>query len=308
MPCELLYCPERGKMGFEDYFTLKGKVALVTGAATVPRVPFADVLAELGASEELVEAARAWARRNGATNLGVAFAEAMAEAGADVAICDLDAEGLKETAQRVRNVGSECLAIPCDVSDEEQAARTVEEVVRHFGRLDVLINNAGIADPKVSGAPRMLHEYETDWWNRVLAVDLQGVFYFTKEALKQMVRQRGGKVINVASIWGLAGSSSIMPVPAYCTAKGALINLTRELALEYAPFGINVNVICPGFFVSRIGGCDDPSFVGTVLKFIPMGRFGYPDELKGLAIFLASDASNYITGQAIAIDGGILAK
>jgi NAD(P)-dependent dehydrogenase (short-subunit alcohol dehydrogenase family) len=238
----------------------------------------------------------------------VAFAEAMAEAGAHVAICDIDDEGLKETAERIRRIGAECLALHCDVSDEGEAARTVKEVVRHFGHLDVLINNAGIADPKLSGSPKMLHEYKTEWWDRVLAVDLQGVFYFTREALKEMVPRRRGKIINVASVWGLAGSSSIMPIPAYCTAKGALINLTRELALEYAPFGINVNVICPGFFVSRIGGCDDPSFVGTVMRFVPMGRFGYPEELKALAIFLASDGSNYMTGQAIAIDGGILAK
>lgn len=292
----------------EKYFSLKGRIALVTGAASVSRVSFAEVLAQAEAPKELVISAERWIKEEGATNLGVAFAEAMAEAGADVVICDINSEGLKETAKRIERLGRRCLSIECDVSKEKEVKETVKKALDHFGKIDILINNAGIADPKLSGVPKMLHEYETDWWDGVLACDLQGVFFFSREVLRIMVKQKGGKIINVASIWGLAGSSSIMPVPAYCAAKGALVNLTRELALEYAPFGINVNAICPGFFVSRIGGCDDPNFVKTVMNFIPMGRLAYPDELKGLAIFLASDASNYITGQTIVIDGGILAK
>ncbi|MEO0278819.1 MAG: SDR family oxidoreductase [candidate division WOR-3 bacterium] len=105
----------------------------------------------------------------------------------------------------------------------------------------------------------------------------------------------------------MAGSSSIMPIPAYYTAKGAIVNFTRELALEYAPFGICVNAVCPGFFVTRIGGCDNPEFVAGVLKHIPLKRFDFPDELKGL-IILASDSFNYPTGQTIVIDGGFLAQ
>jgi len=295
-------------MGIERYFNLEGKVAFVTGAASVPRIPFAEVLEKVGASTDLIMAAKMWAEKNGATNLGVAFAEAMAEAGADVVICDINAQGLEETVKRIREIGKRCLSIVCDVSNEEEVGKAIQTIIDHYGRLDILINNAGIADPKLSGTPALLHEYKTEWWNGVLAVDLHGVFYVTREALKIMIKQRSGKIINIASIWGLVGSSSIMPIPAYCAAKGALVNLTRELALEYASFGITVNTICPGFFVTQIGGYDDPNFVDTVMKFVPLGRLAYPDELKGLAIFLASDASNYITGQTIVIDGGILAK
>jgi NAD(P)-dependent dehydrogenase (short-subunit alcohol dehydrogenase family) len=144
----------------------------------------------------------------------------------------------------------------------------------------------------------------------VLAVDLQGVFFCTREALKVMVRQKSGKIINIASIFGLTGSAHLFPVPAYNTAKGAVVNLTRELALEYASLGININAICPGFFVTNIGGGNSytPEFDRLVSAFTPMGRQARPEELKGAAIFLASAASNYMSGQTLVVDGGIVAK
>ncbi|MEM4450629.1 MAG: SDR family oxidoreductase [Nitrososphaerota archaeon] len=292
----------------EKYFSLEGKVALVTGAASVEKVPFSEVLRKLGVSEELIKMAEQWQSKDSSTNLGVACAEALAEAGAAVAICDIDEKGLQATKLRLEKLGCKCLALVCDVSDEVQVKGLIEKIISEFGRIDILINNAGIADPKVTGRPMKVHEFKTEWWNRVLAVDLNGVFFCTREAIRVMVEQRYGKIINIASIWGLTGSSSIMPIPAYCTAKGAIVNFTRELALEYAPFGICVNAVCPGFFVTRIGGCDDPEFVAEVLKHIPLKRFGFPDELKGLIIFLASDSSNYLTGQTIVIDGGFLAQ
>ena len=156
----------------------------------------------------------------------------------------------------------------------------------------------------------MVHEYPTDQWNQVLAVDLQGVFYCSREALKVMVKQKSGKIINIASIWGLFGSSSIMPIPAYNAAKGAVVNLTREMGLEYAALGINVNAICPGFYLTRLAGgaYDNPEFVNAVTAFTPIGRVADPDELKGTAIFLASAASDYICGQMLVADGGVTAK
>ncbi len=259
-------------MSYPKPFNLDGRIALVTGAA------------------------------NG---LGVAFAEAMAEAGAAVVCADIDGEGLKKTTKRIGEIGRKALPLICDVSEEEEVKRMMKDTLEAFGRLDILFNNAGIAEEM----PKPLHEYTTEEWNRILAVDLQGVFFCARESLKIMVKQKSGKIINIASIYGLAGSSSIMPIPAYAAAKGAVVNLTRELGLEYAPFGINVNAICPGFYRTHLGGgSDDPDFVKAVKEFVPMGKMAEPEDLKGTAIYLASSASDYMCGQMIVTDGGILAK
>lgn len=254
-------------------FELDGKVAVVTGAAT---------------------------------GLGAAFAEAMAEAGADVACADIDAKGMKKTVAKIKKRGRKSIAVLCDVSKEDNCVRLIEKTVETFGRLDILINNAGI----VEGEPKPVHECTTEAWNSVLAVDLNGVFYCTREALKIMVKQKSGKIINIASIFGLTGSGHLFPVPVYNTAKGAVVNLTRELGIEYAPLGINVNAICPGFFITNIGGGKSytPEFDEMVSAFIPMGRQAQPEELKGAAIFLASAASNYMCGQTLVVDGGCTAK
>ncbi|HDM75337.1 MAG TPA: SDR family NAD(P)-dependent oxidoreductase, partial [Deltaproteobacteria bacterium] len=261
-------------MGIERYFDLSGKVALVTGAASVPKVSYEKVLSQIGAPSNLIEAAREWERESTATNLGSAFAEAMAEAGADIVICDKNVEGLRETEEKIIKMGRKCLSLICDVTDEIQVSKMIQDIVNHYGHLDILINNAGIA-----GVAKMIHEYSTEEWNEVIAVNLQGVFYCCREALKVMVQQKSGKIINIASIWGLAGSSSIIAIPAYCAAKGAVANLTRELGLEYATYGINVNAICPGFFISGIANraYENPDFVKAVLGFIPMGKLAFPE-------------------------------
>jgi NAD(P)-dependent dehydrogenase (short-subunit alcohol dehydrogenase family) len=263
-----------GNVKYPEMFDLSGKVALITGAAG---------------------------------GLGLAFAEAMAEAGADVAGGDIDVDGLKKTVDKVEKLGRKAFVVKCDVTKEDDVVSMVKETVARFGRLDILFNNAGISD-NTNDVPKPLHEYSTEWWNRVIAVDLQGVFYCAREALRVMVRQKSGKIINVASTWGLTGSSGVIPVPAYCSAKGAVVNLTRELGLEYAPYGINVNALCPGFYVTNLGGYDDPEFMKTILAYIPMGRVAQPEELKAAAIFLASAASDYMCGQTIVTDGGVAAK
>jgi NAD(P)-dependent dehydrogenase (short-subunit alcohol dehydrogenase family) len=176
-------------------FDLSGKVAVITGAAS---------------------------------GLGVAFSEAMAEAGADVVCSDVDMKGLAFTVEKVKKIRRKVIAVACDVSKEEEVTNMIKKTVETFGRLDILFNNAGVAD----AVPTLLHEYPTEEWNRVLSIDLQGVFYCSREALKVMVKQKSGKIINIASIWGLFGSSSIMPIPAYNTAKGAVVNLTREVGLD----------------------------------------------------------------------------
>jgi NAD(P)-dependent dehydrogenase (short-subunit alcohol dehydrogenase family) len=261
-------------MKYPEMFDLEGKIALVTGAAS---------------------------------GLGVAFALAMAEAGAHVACADINVDGLAATVAAVERLGRKALAIECDVTKEEEVVAMVRKTADAFGRLDIFFNNAGISD-NTNDVPKLLHEYSTEWWDRVIAVDLQGAFYCAREVLKVMVQQRSGKIINVASIWGLSGSSAVIPAPAYCSAKGAMVNLTRELGLEYAPFGINVNALCPGFYVTKLGGYHDPEFMKTIRAWIPMGREAQPEELKGAAVFLASSASDYMCGQTIVTDGGVSAK
>jgi NAD(P)-dependent dehydrogenase (short-subunit alcohol dehydrogenase family) len=145
----------------------------------------------------------------------------------------------------------------------------------------------------------------------LIDIDLSGAFFCAREVLKVMVPRRTGKIINIASVWGVTGSSSTWPNPAYNAAQGGLVNLTREMGLCYAPYGINVNAICPGFIKTYIGGKDAArraDFLETTSKWIPMGRIGTPAELKGLAILLASDASSYMCGDLIMVDGGIVAK
>ena len=258
-------------MSFPAPFDLSGKVALVTGAAS---------------------------------GLGAVFCESMAEAGADVVCADIDSAGLAATVERVGSFGRRGLAVTCDVTDELAVEAMVEKTVASFGKLDIIFNNAGIADKE----PLLLHEYPTENWRSVLAVDLDGVFFCCREALKVMLPQKSGKVINVASMWGLTGGSSIFPVPAYNAAKGAVVNLTRELGLQYAPHGIQVNAICPGFFRTALGPYDDPDFAAKITAYTPAGRIAEASEIKGTAIYLASAASDFLSGSLIVADGGCLAK
>ena len=256
-----------------DLFRLDGKVALVTGAGS---------------------------------GLGRQFCEVLAEAGADVACADIDEEPARATAAAVGNLGRHGIAIGCDVTAEAQVQAMVTRTVEVLGRLDILFNNAGIADPQAL----LLHEYPTANWRAVLDVDLDGVFFCAREALKVMAAQQSGKIINIASIWGLAGSSSLFPALAYNAAKGAVINLTRELGLQYASQGIQVNALCPGFYQTNLsrGAIDDPQARAAVSAFIPMNRIAEAAEIKGPALFLASAASDYMTGQTLVVDGGCLAK
>jgi NAD(P)-dependent dehydrogenase (short-subunit alcohol dehydrogenase family) len=258
--------------GLERIFSLQGRIAVVTGAAG---------------------------------GLGAAICEAMAEAGADVVCADVNLEGAEATAARVRDIGRDALPLRCDVSRANDVRKMVAHAVTHFGTLDILFNNAGI-----SHRPAPVHQFSQSEWRRVIAIDLDGVFYCSREALKIMVQKKSGKIINIASIWGLAGSSGIKPLPAYSAAKGGVVNLTREMALEYAPLGINVNAICPGFFVTGLGrgAYGNPDFVSSLTAVTPAGRVARPDELKGAAIFLASGASDYLCGHMLVADGGVLAQ
>jgi NAD(P)-dependent dehydrogenase (short-subunit alcohol dehydrogenase family) len=236
--------------------------------------------------------------------LGAELAAVMAEAGADVVCSDIDLASAEVTLGAVELIGRKGLAVRCDVTVHHEVVAMVDAAVRQFGRLDVLFNNAGIADP----SPAPVHEFDLEGWHRVLDVDLNGVFYCAREALRVMVAQGSGKIINIASMWGLAGGSSVFPVPAYNAAKGAVVNLTRELGLEYATRGIQINALCPGFYRTKLGAYDDPGFLAAVTNFTPMGRVAEAREIRGPALFLASPASDYMTGQTLVVDGGCMAK
>lgn len=236
--------------------------------------------------------------------LGSACAEAMAEAGADVVLVDIDPVGLGKTAAAIEALGRRALPVECDIADETAVDAMVARAITTFGSIEILVNNAGIGDPE----PLPIHQYPTDKWNKVVSINLNGQFFCARAVLKHMVPAKRGKIINIASMWGLAGPSSIFPLPAYAATKGAIVNLTREMALQYAPLGITVNAICPGFYRTKLGPFDDPEFVKVVTDFTPMGRIAEPHEIKGTAIYLASAASDFVTGLMLVTDGGCLAK
>lgn len=256
--------------GLDRHFSLTGQVAMVTGAAS---------------------------------GLGAEIAVAMAEAGAEVACLDLDAAGLARTADAVREAGREALTRTCDVTAEAEVAAAVAAAVSRFGRLDVLFNNAGVVDRPLGP----LHESTTETWRAVLDVNLDGVYFCAREALKVMVGQGSGKVVNIASMWGLAGAANVVPLAAYTAAKGAVVNLTRELGLQYAEAGIQVNALCPGFFATKLGKDLDFDLEERRIAYTPMRRVAAAAEIRGPAIFLASAASDYMTGQTLVVDGGCLA-
>lgn len=259
-------------MTSRQLFSLAGKVAVVTGAGS---------------------------------GLGRAISEALFDAGAKVVCADTNATTLDQTVARLKNAKEKVATVTCDVTKPKQVAKMIATAQQRFKRLDILVNNAGISQKQ----PARVHEMALADWNRVLAVNLQGVFNCSREALRIMVEQKSGKIINIASIWGIVGSSSIKPLPAYNASKGAVVNLTREMGLEYAPLGINVNAICPGFFSTRLanGAYDNPDFVNALSKITPAGRVASADEIKGAAIYLASRASDYMCGQTLVLDGGVLA-
>jgi NAD(P)-dependent dehydrogenase (short-subunit alcohol dehydrogenase family) len=265
------YLLGRDKMAKGDLFDLEGKVAIVTGAGY---------------------------------GLGRAFSEALAEYGADIVVADIDLDSAKETVEIIKkDYGRDAIAVKVDVSKSNEVREMVEKTIDRFRKIDILVNNAGIA-----GTPLPAHELPEDDWNSIVSVNLTGVFLCAKEVLKVMINQRSGKVINIASIWGVVGSSSIIPLPGYTATKGAVVNLTRELALEYYKYGINVNCIAPGFYAgTKLGGGmgAHPEFVEKATKLIPHGNMGEPDDLKGTVIYLSSKASDSVNGLILIADHGV---
>jgi NAD(P)-dependent dehydrogenase (short-subunit alcohol dehydrogenase family) len=242
----------------------------------------------------------------GGDGLGREICLGLASAGATVVCADLRIAGAKETVAMIESLGGKGLAYACDVADEAGVTAMFEDTAKRFGRIDILFNNAGISDRVAA----RLHECATDDWNKVVAVNLGGTFFCSRAAITHMLPKKRGKIVNIASMWGLAGASSIFPIPAYNASKGAVVNLTRELGLEYAQDNIQVNAICPGFYRTSLadGAYEDPEFVAAITAFTPMGRVADAREIRGPALFLASSASDFITGTTVVADGGCIAK
>jgi gluconate 5-dehydrogenase len=211
-------------------------------------------------------------------------------------------EACEESAEMLRSLGYECLALSCDVAEPEDVKGLVEKTVERFGRVDVLVNNAGYAWE----AP--LEEVSLEQWSRTLAVNATGTFLCSQEAGRRMIEQGSGKIINILSVAGLASvDPQIADSVPYSASKGALVAFTRDLARKWCRYRINVNGLAPGYFASKMSQYLIEHRRDALMHSIPMGRLGEPDEIKGVVVFLASAAADYVTGQILAVDGGVLA-
>lgn len=253
-------------MDYQKLFDISGKIVLITG---------------------------------GGGTLGTAICKGLAAVGAKIAVADQNLESARKTCDLIREYGSESLAVQVDVTDPESVKTMVDQVLDKFGRIDVLLNHAGINIRK----PAV--EYTPEEWEKVLTVNLSGIFLCAQAVGKVMLKQGSGRIINTAST--LASVSQ--PLQAvYASSKGGIVQLTKVLAEEWAPYGVNVNAIGPGYFETELTRkyLSDPSVRDALLTKIPMKRFGQPEELIGTIIFLASEASTYVTGHTVYIDGGRL--
>jgi 2-deoxy-D-gluconate 3-dehydrogenase len=255
-------------MGVLDRFRLDGKVALVTGAGR---------------------------------GLGQAMAVGLAEAGADIA--GLDIIPLDETQTQVEALGRRFLAVSCNLRDSSvlELDETVQQVAGEMGRLDILVNNAGI----IRRAPAL--EFSEAYWDDVVQINLKALFFLSQAAGRVMVAQGGGKIINIASMLSFQGG---ILVPSYTAAKSGVAGLTRALANEWADKGINVNAIAPGYMATDNTAPlrADPVRSEAILGRIPTGNWGEPEDLQGVVVFLASEASSYMQGAVVPVDGGWLAR
>jgi gluconate 5-dehydrogenase len=239
----------------------------------------------------------------GSRGLGLEMATGLGEAGAAVVITARREQWLKTAEAELSAKGINCAAVSCDVSDPDQVHAAVRAAVDRFGRLDILVNNAGIS----WGEP--IETMPVEKWRQVFDTNAMGCFLMSQAAGREMLRTgRGGSIINIASVAGIAGlPTDVLDAVGYSASKGAIVTLTRDLAVKWGPSGIRVNAIAPGFFDTRLSHSLLEKTLKKVERTTPMGRIGHPGELAGVAVFLASAASSYVTGQVLAVDGGMTA-
>jgi len=251
-----------------DLFDLTGRVALVTGSAQ---------------------------------GLGHAIARGLGEAGAVIVLSDIDRERLDAAVAGLRAEGIVAHAVAFDVTDRAAIDAAVEAVEAGIGPIEILVNNAGINHREP------LEDVPEAVWDRLMDINVKGVFLVSQSVARRMLPRGHGKIINISSVNAVQGRASIGP---YTAAKGAVTNLTKAMATEWAGRGIQVNAIGPGYFLTRMAAplVDDPAFVEWLQGRVPIGRWGDPTELVGTAVFLASDASSFVNGQTIYVDGGLLAR
>ena len=251
-----------------DMFDLSGKVAMVTGG-------------------------------NGGIGLGIA--RGLAQAGASIVVAARNEHKTSEAVDQLRGLGASALGVPVDVSDEASVMAAVESAISELGRIDVLVNNAGIS---VRKPPQ---DFTAEEWDRVLDTNLKGAFLCSREVYPHMARSGGGKIINIGSVTSVFGSDW---VASYAASKGGIVQLTKSLAISWASDGIQVNAILPGWIHTDLTATIKDRFperYAFVTSRIPRGRWGEPEELAGTAVFLAGRASDYVTGASIPVDGGYTA-
>jgi NAD(P)-dependent dehydrogenase (short-subunit alcohol dehydrogenase family) len=253
-------------MRVQDLFDLTGKTAIVTG---------------------------------GGSGIGRQMAEGLADLGASLVLCARNVERCERAAREIGAIGVRTLALRCDVRSADDVNAVVDRALRDLGSVDVLVNNAGTS----WGAPA--EDTPLEGWEKVLAVNLTGVFLFSQAAGRVMIERGGGAIVNIASVAGLRGSPpGAMDAIAYNASKGGVISFTRDLAHKWARHGIRVNAIAPGWFPSDMSKVLLERHGEAFLAGIPQHRFGGPDDLKGAVAFLASPASAYVTGHTLVVDGG----
>ncbi len=235
------------------------------------------------------------------SGIGRAIALAFAREGVRVVVSDVARDGGEETVRLIKEQGGEATFIPCDVSQSAQVEALVKRAVETFGRLDFACNNAGIG-----GEAAQTADYSVDGWNKVIAINLSGVFYGMKYQIPEMLKQGGGVIVNMASILGWVGFANS---PAYVAAKHGVIGLTKTAAIEYAKQGIRAVTVCPAFIHTPMVDDGMPSDVLEQLASAhPVGRLGTPEEVAELVVFLCSDSASFITGSPFLVDGGYVAQ